>query len=314
MVMAVSFVSASAPTVTTEVTIASGGGNIPTVKAKWEQDLTPSLEDGDPTHAVAGGQFLPPCSYKGIKTVEYFAVVNDTEDNGDVKIVSADVYHPDGSFKYQIILAPLDRVTGLAKLDAAQSAGLITFGAGFSFTEVRFEVDKQTAKVWYGKADLDYHQMGGDYKVKVMAIDNNDNPSVPLNNTFNYVPTNCFEIDFTSVNYGSVSISKRKVIAGDTNFGTADFPTVRNIGNTDIKIKVKQDDMGFGKDSNNNWNVQYDAKINSSSASVYYDPYVETTIPFVLKRCNTDEIDFSILVKKGLGSHSGTMTLSSIKV
>ena len=45
--------------VTTTANIATGAGNIPVVLCKWEADTTGSWEDGDPTHAIPGSQFLP---------------------------------------------------------------------------------------------------------------------------------------------------------------------------------------------------------------------------------------------------------------
>ena len=63
---------ASAVGVTTDVTVASGSGAIPIVKAKWEQDITASLEDGDTGHTTNMSQFLPPLTKCGIKTIKYF--------------------------------------------------------------------------------------------------------------------------------------------------------------------------------------------------------------------------------------------------
>jgi hypothetical protein len=56
-------IPAGAVNVGTGVSIQSGGGTAPKVEAKWEQQGITALEDGDPTHAIAGFQILPPCTY-----------------------------------------------------------------------------------------------------------------------------------------------------------------------------------------------------------------------------------------------------------
>ncbi|MEM2866798.1 MAG: hypothetical protein QW098_06655 [Candidatus Hadarchaeales archaeon] len=299
-------------TITTSVTIPPGGGNPPIVKCKWEQDLTTDLEDGDPSHLTPGGQFLPPCVYQGKKTIQYWAVVTDPEGTATVEGVYVDVYHPDRSFKYEVILTKVNKECGIAAFQAAYQAGLITFADGHDYEEVLDELQECLADVWMGVADLDYHQMAGDYRVEAYAFDHSNNLSVPLVNTFLYVPCACCEFDFTSVDYGSVDVCTFKWIGGDNVFGTYDKPTVRNIGNVPCQIVVEQDDMGMGQDYNGNWNVEFGARLGWNGASVIYDPYDEVVLPDVLPNCNTQKLDFGIHVKKVLPpeSYVGTMWLS----
>lgn len=306
-------VPAGAVSVSTGVSIQSGGGSVPVVKAKWERDTTTKLEDGDQTHAIAGSQFLPPCTFNGKKPLQYFAVVTDEEDNGNLKLVFADVFHPDGTFKYQVNFVKQAQSVGIAEFNAAVAAGLIKYGPQRTPAEVLEELQKGTAAVWKGEANLDYCQMDGDYTVIVTGVDSNDNYSPTLTNTFLYVPVACGEFDFTGVDYGSVSIGKPVWRAGDTVFGTADKPTVRNIGNTKIQVKIQQTDMGFGQDVDGNWMVKFDARMGNTGAEPIYLPNVEITLPDVLDRCHLDELDFSIHVVKGQGTHSGEMTLGVIR-
>jgi len=63
-------IPAGAVSVGTGVSIQSGGGLPPVVTAKWEQEPIAALESGDPTHAVAGMQILPPCTFGGKKLIE----------------------------------------------------------------------------------------------------------------------------------------------------------------------------------------------------------------------------------------------------
>jgi hypothetical protein len=314
--------------VDTSVTISAGGGEPPVVKCKWEQDLTVSLEDGDINHDDLGSAFMPPCKYQGKKRVQYWAVVTDEEDNGDVGQVYADVYHPylspeKGSFKYEVPFRKVDKFeVGIPAFIAAYKAGLIRFNEGHNFETVLQQLEKCTADVWMGEADLDYHQPAGMYKVLTIAIDQSDNPSEPLENHFLYVPVAAIEIDFTAVNYGNCIICKNKWIAGDTIFQTPPAPapspnpaTVRNIGNTNVKIQVHETDMGFGQDVTGMWNVQFDARLgNDPSNEVVFDPCTTVTLPNTLPLCNTEELDFSIHIKKGYSgkTYSGKKTISCV--
>jgi len=273
-------------------------GYPPVVNCKWEQDLTENLEDGDPMHLAPGSQFLPPCVFEGKKAVQYLAVITDEEDRGDVKLVYADVYEPDGTFKYQVPMTKLAKPDCIDAFKAAAAAGLITYGLGHDYDSVLDQLDENLADVWMGQADLDYCQMAGDYDVYITAIDQDDNPSENLANTFLYVPVAACEIDFTRANYGSVIVCNEKWIDGDNVFGTADMPTIRNIGNSPVVIKIRQDNMGFGKDDNDNWEVEFDARLDLGTP-VYYDPFENVTLPDILDRCQTEKLDFSIHVKKG---------------
>jgi hypothetical protein len=89
-------VPVTAQTVTTGVDVTGGTTTPPIIKCKWEQDLTPSLEDGDPNHETSGAQFLPPLAFGATKVVQYWVVVTDPEGVSTVSQVSVDVYHPLG--------------------------------------------------------------------------------------------------------------------------------------------------------------------------------------------------------------------------
>jgi len=327
MVMAVAVVPAMASTVTTSVTI-STGGNPPVIKAKWEQDLTPSLEDGDPTHLITtqpgigpNAQFLPPCAFQGKKPYQLYSVVTDAEEGGDVLSASADVYHPDGTFKYQIMQIKLDTAQSLAAFDAAWAAKLVTNSTLFTIADIRHEIEQGTAKVWVGNAELDYEQQSGTYRVDATAQDHNSNIAPVLTNYFTYVPTNCFDIDFTSVDFGAVTVGTPKKINGNTFWETPFAPaptpngaTVRNIGNTNLKVKLNFTDMDFGYSGVApalTPNVEFDANLGLTGTNLIFDPFTTVTLPDVLQHSSQDKLDLSIHVKKGTGAHTGTLTLGS---
>ncbi len=325
-------------TVNTEVTVDTGGGELPSVKCKWEQQpvaVEPTMEDGDTSHQVDGFQILPPLVAGAKKMIEYYAVLTDEEDGGNVGQAFADVYHPAGSpepygpsvaggilgktyFKYEIPFTKLGHSAAeKALVQAAYDAGLITFGA-YTFDDVMVELDKGTADLWKGQAEIDYEQPAGNYDVYVFAIDSNNGFSPALYNQFTYVAVCGIEVDFTGINFGSVNLNTEKMIAGDTIWDkTAGInkATVRNIGNTWTSVTVEFDDMGLGKDVNNQWNVGFDARMGSDNL-YYIDgilPYVETTLVNALALSHKDELDLSIKVIKGNGTHTGTVTLGCVQ-
>ena len=342
LAVALSTVPAMADDVDTGVNVTGGTTTPPIIKCKWEQDTTACLEDGDPTHATPGGQFLPPGTFNGTKMVKYGVVVTDPEGVGTVSQVSVDVYHPEGppengSFKYQLLLDHVDKQTvGIPAFEAAWAAGLVTWNpavfasAGEAYDDIAGELDKCTAEVYMTEEVLSYHQPCGNYTVKADACDTGNawasEEGTDLENFFTYVCVPGFEIDFTALNYGNATVCVEKLIAGDTVFDepTAPAPdpnpaTVRNIGNTDIKLNVLQDDMGFGFSGlpeTPDWNVEYDTRMGSNNINkVYYDPDETATLPNKLPLCNTEELDFSIHIEKAsYGPHIGVMTIGCVAV
>lgn len=323
---------------TSEVNVAIGGGAIPAVKCKWEQQpvaVEPTMEDGDPTHATPGFQILPPLKAGAKKAIEYYAVVTDEEDGGNLSQVFVDVYHPVGSpepygpskiggvsnapyFKYEVPFAKLGHtVAEIAMVKTAYDAGLITFGS-FTLSDVLFEMDKGVADLWMGRAVIDYEQPAGVYTVLAYAVDSNNNLSPVLMNQFLYVPVCGIEVDFTGINFGSVNLGVEKMIPGDTIWNKVpglNNATVRNVGNTWTSVKVKYDDMGFGKDVNGNWNVQFDARMGSNNQFYVGNilPYQEITLENALGLSMKDELDLSIKIIKGFGAHKGVITLGCVK-
>lgn len=327
---------ANTESLTTEVTVATGGGNDPVVKCKWEQEPITDLESGDISHSTPGSQFLPPCVKDGKNLIEYYAVVTDSEDRGNVSQVYVDVYHPNCSpppynansyFKYEIPFVKVGHGTAeQALVIAAEAAGLIKFdlAGGYDMDEVMYELDKGTADLWRGEALIDYEQPAGDYCVYCYAIDQNSNLSACLCNSFLYVGVACVEVDFNQIVYGSVSLGVEKMVPGDTDWcatapqpageGQANGATIRNIGNTWAHPTIMQDDMGLHQDITGKWNVSFDARMGSDDAyKVLYDPYETATLPNYLDLSSQDELDLSIKVEKGDSgtTYSGTITIGA---
>jgi hypothetical protein len=317
-------------------------GNAPIIKAKWEtktDDIACPLDDDPP---CSGMQLDPPLSYLGTVPIFFWAIVTDPDGLINVQHVYVDVNHPagypeQGSFKFQVELFPLNSAlddgviskaeadAALAWLEAADKAMLVTYAGSHPYDDCWDELDQGEAYIWVGEYYMDYHQPCGDYTVKAYGFDVQTNQSAILQNTFEYVCYTAAEIDFTSVDYGTVTVSSEKPVSGDTHFYVGDGkPTIRNIGNTWFHIEIRQDDMGFGYTSSPaGWNVAYDVRLGAATEGndkLVFDPsdykgalgtgdkwYV---VPGIINLCNTWKVDFSIHVKKAVITEPGDAVYS----
>ena len=321
---------ASAGTTSVEINV---GENVPIVKAKWEQLKCDPYDDD----LIAPGlQVYPPLAAGAKRAIEYYAVVTHEAGVDNIMRVDADVYHPVGSpepygpsvmggvvrmpyFKYELPLEYCctgDQAEALVTI--AHDRNLITFNEGYDIYEVLGELDKGTAELWVGCAPIDYEQPAGDYKVYVYAADQID-LSEPLMNTWTYVPMCGVEVDFIGIDFGPTNLSVEKMIAGDTiwnNPKDINNATVRNVGNTWTSITVEFDDMQFGHLMDGTWNVQFDARMGNDNAYKEDNimPFETRELTNALNLSSKDELDFSIKVLKGTGSHTGEMTISCIPV
>jgi hypothetical protein len=248
----------------------------PVVTCKWEQQSIPasaSLEDGDPSHLVAGTQILPVLAKDGKTALEYWAIVSDPAGAGTVKTVKADVFYPsgtprNGSLKETLILQKVDSVTGKAAYVAARNAGLIAYQPNWApagqvppvnDAEVLSAIDAGTCSIWKAAGQLDSSGPAGDYTAIFDSLDTSDswagtaNPGTNLSNKFNYLSVAGIEIDFNALNFGSLKANQTGWINGDLKWDSPvagapapNLPTVRNIGNVPVLITLKNDDMGFG--------------------------------------------------------------------
>ena len=256
-VLAVSLVFAvpvSAQGVPTGANVPAGVGDAPIVRAKWETvpEAGEALDD-DPT--MPWTQVDSPLEYKGNRTVRYWAVVFDPNGIGNLNDNAyVDVHHPDGSFKYQVELLEYytenecrdaDPVinSAVSEITDAYNAGLVTFNDNLTLQNVIDEMEQCSAKLYTGTADLDYHQMCGEfvwesqcvgddpceqvwtatdtshgYRVDAYAFDKYNVQSGFLTNHFEYMCTAGIELDFDTLNFGNVIVSSNKWIEGDRVF------------------------------------------------------------------------------------------------
>ena len=316
----------------------------------------PSVGEGNDDEVSAGAQFDAPGVWGANMNYTVCAIATDPDGVADLAGVYADIYYPEGKaihdrtpstdvhrdtargtqdigvegcgeFIEENTLHQLTKAEGyhlFCEEIRDNNYNLPVFSEYYDYDEICApdgELMKEEAYVYCSDKDLIWEDPAGDYKVNVFAQDNASNNSVTLTNYFEYMPFTGFEKDFSSVSYGQVMLNTHKKISGDLTFGNG-IPSIRNVGNTRLWMKVAQDDMGLGQ-SSGIWNVQYDGRVgNNESDWTNYDPfgYKGTTpgsyaqLEDIVDLSELEEMDFSILVKKWPNvntSYSGTMWLSA---
>lgn len=329
--------------VNTGLTKDNSGGNAPIVKAKWEMNNTMvnGAYLGTDQDIASGTQFLPSGVKDLNKRITICSVVTDPDGLADIKNVYADVFYPVGinlgDSHYTLPnqsglgcgeLMQEDELTRLPKAAGIEllcnkirnnNNNLPTFNAGYNYDEIcknDGELWKETAAVFCAEKDLSYEDPSGSYKVWAVAQDQVGKQGT-LENFFTYLPLTAFEADFNAVSYGNVRLNTEKIINGDLTWNStvnSGKASVRNIGNTRVKVAVNQDDMGFGQ-TNGLWNVSYRARLGSNAAFMSYVPNQTMTLNDPLDLSELEEADFAILVTKfppthASDSYTGNMTLT----
>ena len=334
----------------TEVSVIglNGGGN-PIIKCKWE---TP---DDDTGAGKGGTQVDPPLAWEANKTVTYWAIVTDPEGKDNIAAVYVDVWHPPGmpncgSFKYQLQLVKLTAAQkdtiGIPAFEQAWADGTIDsecIGTNldtslpYTYDDIMFELSECAVDVYKVEGELYYEQPAGDYEVQILAVDKQANETT-LTNHMTYVATAAIEVDFTTFNFGPISICDNKQVDGDRTFGpvgpagvgTDNGATVRNIGNTLAKVTVYETDLYQMTDATppvkidppvalgmtgGLWNVVYDARLGDAThTQVVFNPETTRTLPDILELSTVEKLDFSIHVKKygTEGTWTGDMTIGCV--
>lgn len=340
----------SALAVTTEFTKNASNGGAPVVEVKWEMNNDRDCGDacytggylGTDDYPDAGAQFDPSGQFGVDKTIAVCAIVSDPDGIANIDRVASFMYYPEGIYLgdghvtgrqgcgeqmgTEFELSVLGKDEGIALFcDRIQNNNnnLPEWAAtGEAYARLcsdttddqRGMLRKDTAKVYCGEKTISYEDPDGEYRVRVKAQDTGGMIGT-LDNFFTYVEMTAYDVDFTTVNYGPVTLNVRKDISGDNDFGTSAYPTVRNVGNTRLKMQVSQDDMGLGQ-MGTDWNVRYYARVGDLVPTQEYLPNEWITLEDSLDLSAKNEMDFSILVKQFMPDqceYRGTMTLDAVK-
>ena len=159
---------------------------------------------------------------------------------------------------------------------------------------------------------LTNHDTPGDYNVYFKVVTNTGTFQTNDGNRLKvrYMSNRGFELDFNTVNYGTVIINQKKLVSGDENWATPDRPTIKNQGNVNINMQASASDL-----VGSSYPVQ---TIPASALSIHlnaFDINSLSTTPQVLRNaivpCTPYQIDFDITAPIGTMSntYSGNFVL-----
>lgn len=315
---------AAEKTATTAVDIINCGGVAPVIKCKWENDTSEWMEDGDTTHDIFGSQFDPTCDDELTKEIFVYAVVTDEQGYDTISNVRFNVEGPCG--EELIADTCMSKVTtgALDLLNAANLTDLISYYNDYDLADVRTELGNcPTAMLYCGSFEIGYCSPAGEYTVAIVAEDDSFQSSDIVENVFTMNRAACCEYDFTEINWGTITNDNSEaIVPGDENMDTSWYPTVNNLGNIAINIKVRQEFLKNGAGDQvylNNCGekmYRFDANILSSTKK-YFAPSDSafTTLNGVIERCEMDGICFSLdQLNGGLppGAYSGVVHIQCV--
>jgi hypothetical protein len=127
-------------------------------------------------------------------------------------------------------------------LDDALAEGLITQDehAALSF---KLDPEKNQAVMFKIENYLDNHDHPGVYTVQLKVIDQQGRVTFG-ECKFDYMTIRAIELDFNTINYGTIAPGIEKDIAGDPIFANpGGLPTIKDQGNVPIKVKIRASDL-----------------------------------------------------------------------
>ncbi|HOZ36583.1 MAG TPA: hypothetical protein PLR18_02015 [bacterium] len=326
----------SAPTEPISLNMESLPLSGPRVLSLWamEADKNENHEYlGTDNDTASGAQFLPSSQYQVNKTVAICALVLS---ENTTATVSASLSYPVNIATSTAPLACDQKLNPALPLSALESStarelfcgqiknsnnNLPTFYDTLNFDTLcapDSALMAGKAQIYCAEQNLAYNDPAGEYSLDVSATDSAGRLSPILSGSLKYLELTAYAVDFNNISYGPVQVHTPKVIEGDTTWDTplAENPaTVSNVGNTRLRLVVKQNDFGLGK-TGANWNVNYSAKI-GDSPFVTYSPDTPTALAKIMELGETNSLTFSIYVfdfpTDSTASYAGEMFLTAEK-
>ncbi len=312
-----------------------------TILAEWQMlDLLEDDNFSETDNSMLGGaQILPSGQYGVDKNFSVCALVADSQEMKNE--VSATISYPDnvayaanqtergcGKQARQLTLSEIDDNTAsLLICDELRSSNnnLITWNKNelekytYNYSQVcglgGFLAEKKV-KLYCASTTLAFDDPAGNYLVEISSK-NINNEIVTSSSNLKYLELTVLENDFSDIQYGMVTQNVSKYLSGDQTWDNAEHPTVRNAGNTRLKINIWQNDFNLGK-TDGSWNVSYKAKIGNDPVYIDYYPEKTTTLNSPLNLGETINIDLAILIldypeNKDQVSFSGKMILTTTR-
>jgi len=316
MVTVMAMPAVAVPPATTVAEVTGTGGQAPVFEEKFELN-----DDGDPSHVTAGTQVLPVPD--GDKEVCIYVVVRDPNGAADINRIWMTVVNSLGAeIANGDTLNPgeISELTYAEACIATQAAVNQNLMISARKTAIDDHIYASEWRMWKFCFDMGNCYMSGIYTVTANANDNAGGTGTIVND-FDYISIKELAIDFDTINYGVIVPGVKQIVSGDTNFGTADAPTVRNRANDPFKLQISAIDMQ-GTNANNkilatnldahvygldvSGGTAFDEELNLAYApGVLFSPIIDT--------CTVEKIDFSLLQDLICqDTYTGTITLEAV--
>ncbi len=292
----------------------------PVIQAVWQMNQATSTDSQGMDDSLAdGAQFMPSGQYQVDKPIQVCAVVSDPDGLADISSVSAQIYYPKDIYlganrasaqpgcgqpkEEWFLMRELESSQGLnlfCEQLRNKNANLASFKTGNDFESlcgIAGDLTKETSRVFCGQNNLAYQDPAGEYRVKVVGLDQKKSVGV-LENSFKYLELVAFDIDFNNIDYGSMRLNSPKVLSGNDAFLANDGrPTLRNIGNTRLNIEIKQNDMDLGQ-SEKGWNLTYQARVGQDASFTSYWPEAWANLASSMNLGQSSALDLAVEVLK----------------
>ena len=274
----------------------SPGAYPPNIIWKWE------LPDDD--SYVPCCQVMPAAG--STKEIKAYFVANDTEGADNIANGYIRVYYPNGTIKYSKIDA---EIISLDEAVSAIEAGVATGCIPSDVADyMKWQLEHSEAVAFKAVFTMYYYEPPGYYTVRAFVVDDWGN-TVSFDNAFEYYALKAFAIDFINgVDFGVLTPCVEKIVSGDKDMSTPTKPTVRNLGNVQISIKVRFSEM-TGTDPAHKITGTFGAKFKGEK--VYLSASESHTFGTALDVCETQYIDFSLHVPYGtpVDTYTGILTV-----
>ena len=217
----------------------------------------------------------------GAKTVTVTVVVSDPGGYGDINTVNITDINPDPAH------GDVSPVT-LVYQSGSGSGTTATYNTTF---------------------DMQFYDAPTEYTVTVVAEDTGG-LSGTNSSTFNYTSCTAMSLDSGTIAFGSIDPGENNTVAGDIDMGTTGSPTVRNIGNVEIDVKITGTNMTSGGDT-----ITKDCLDAQVAALGYLDLGLERCfdVNMTSGTLSLENVDFMLNVPYGTpaGSYTGYVTLTT---
>ena len=328
------------PTKFSEDVSAFGESARPFVSAVWSMQGPAGQLSGADDSSDPGAQFLPSGRFEIDKRISVCAVISDPDGTNGIASAIASVFYPQASFGKSehdgqngcgLPKGQNMKMSSITKDDAMavfcgsirdKNSNLPMFASGSGYADIcggDGELSQGTAGIFCTDMELAYDDLAGEYKVLISAKDERGAVSESVNVPLTYLELTAFETDFSGLDYGKARQGAVNSVDGDLawqNPRGENSATIRNVGNTRMKIEISQNDMGLGK-TEGVWNIKYGTRLGTDEQWQNYSPEERIVLEPVFDLAEAKPVDFAIRVLRfpedGTQNYIGKMTINALK-